>query len=54
MNDWKRWKDNYVTPSIRLHKIKDGDIIKRLGEVDNKQGYIKELIRKDIKNNDTI
>lgn len=49
MQDWKRWKDNYIISAFRLHKVKDGDIIKRLGEVGNKQGYVKELIRKDIK-----
>lgn len=48
MKDWQRWKDNYKVISFRMHKVKDGDIIKRLGEISNKQGYIKDLIRKDI------
>ena len=49
MQDWKRWKDNYKIIALRLHKIKDGDIMKRLDEVDIMQAYIKELIRKDIR-----
>lgn len=32
-----------------LHSENDADIIKRLGSVENKQGYIKALIRYDIK-----
>ena len=31
-----------------MHTINDADIIKRLESVDNKQGYIKSLIRADI------
>lgn len=41
---------------IKLNKTTDADILKRLQEVGNVQGYIKKLIRKDIllrrKNND--
>lgn len=33
---------------LELHKGNDADIIKRLDSVDNKQGYIKTLIRRDI------
>lgn len=33
-----------------MHSIKDADIIHRLDEQDNKQGYIKRLIREDIAN----
>ena len=36
---------------VKLTKSKDGDIIARLGEVENKQAYIKQLIRKDIASN---
>lgn len=32
-----------------LHRENDADIIKRLDSVENKQGYIKALIRYDIK-----
>ena len=31
---------------LKLNKDTDADIIARLEEVDNRQGYIKELIRK--------
>lgn len=35
-----------------LHLENDADIIKRLDSVENKQGYIKALIRYDIKRGD--
>lgn len=43
--------DAKATKQIRMKlNIKsDADILAKLDEVDNKQGYIKELIRKDIK-----
>ena len=43
--------DPKATKQIRMKlNIKsDADILAKLDEVDNKQGYIKELIRKDIK-----
>lgn len=34
--------------TIRLIKTTDKDILERLDEVGNKQGYIKSLIRRDI------
>ena len=34
---------------LKLHLENDKDIIEALEKVDNKQGYIKELIKKDIK-----
>ena len=34
---------------IKLHKEKDADIIQKLDTVKSKQGYIKQLIREDIK-----
>lgn len=34
---------------LELHKENDADIIRKLETVDNKQGYIKTLIRYDIK-----
>ena len=34
---------------MKLNIKSDADILAKLDEVDNKQGYIKELIRKDIK-----
>lgn len=33
---------------LKLNLTSDKDILDKLDEVDNKQGYIKELIRKDI------
>lgn len=36
-----------------MHSIKDADIIQRLDEQDNKQGYIKALIRADIAKEDS-
>ena len=34
---------------VRLSYNTDADILKKLDEVDSKMGYIKELIRKDLK-----
>ena len=34
---------------LKLNLNTDSDIIKRMNEVENKQGYIKDLIRADIK-----
>ena len=33
---------------LKLNKTTDADILQRLDEVENKQGYIKQLIREDI------
>lgn len=32
---------------LKLNKVTDADILQRLDQVDNKQGYIKALIRAD-------
>ena len=40
--------NNHTAIYIKLHLVKDNDIIKRLSDVGNKQGYIKSLIRKDL------
>lgn len=45
-----KYEKKRVCINIRLNKETDLDIIEKLNNVDNKQGYIKELIRKDIKN----
>lgn len=37
---------------LKLNLETDKDILQRLEEVGNKQGYIKELIRRDIKKAD--
>ena len=46
----KRWDaENTVHIRLKLNKHTDADIIQKLDSVDNKQGYIKQLIRKDAK-----
>ena len=40
--------NNHIGIYLKLHKVKDMTIIKKLSEVGNKQGYIKELILKNI------
>lgn len=42
-------KDNTKRVFIKLNKNTDKDILEKLDNVPNKQGYIKELIRSDIK-----
>lgn len=42
---------NHIGLFLKLHIVNDKDVIDRLQHEDNKQGYIKNLIRKDeIKN----
>ena len=44
-----RWDaENTVQVKLKLNRTNDADILARLEEVASKQGYIKELIRKDI------
>lgn len=40
-------KENTIQVLLRLNKNTDADIINTLNKVDNKQGYIKGLIRYD-------
>lgn len=40
---------NTVQIKLKLNKVNDADIIAKLESVSNKQGYIKGLIRADIK-----
>lgn len=42
---------NTKVVKMKLNKRTDADILRKLQEVDNKQGYIKNLIRKDIGRN---
>lgn len=44
---WK--KANTTRYVIRLNNHTDADILERLAEQESKQGYIKRLIRQDIK-----
>ena len=41
-------KENTVQISLKLNRSTDADLIDNLHRVANKQGYIKELIRRDI------
>lgn len=46
----ERWqKANVSRIFIKLYKNTDADMIKFLEGVENKQGYIKQLIREDMK-----
>lgn len=46
----ERWqKENLRRVVIKLHKVNDSDIIDRINEETSVQGYIKNLIREDIK-----
>ncbi|MCR5502088.1 MAG: hypothetical protein K6F53_03695 [Lachnospiraceae bacterium] len=49
----KKWdeanKENRVSVRLNLNKQTDDDIIAKLESVENKQGYIKRLIRRDLK-----
>ena len=42
-------KENTIRFTIKLNKKTEADIIEKLNSVDNKQGYIKRLIREDAK-----
>lgn len=41
---------NTIQIHLKLNTTTDADIIKKLEEVESKQGYIKELIRADMGN----
>lgn len=47
-------KDNTVQVRLKLNKKTDRDILDYLSDCNNKQGYIKELIRSDIRVNNQI
>ena len=38
-----------VRKTLKVHRLHDADILKKLEKVDNFNGYVKDLIRKDIK-----
>ncbi len=42
-------KRNTTTVLLRLNYNTDADILEKLGQVDSKMGYIKALIREDLK-----
>lgn len=41
-------KNNIIRLPLNLNRVTDCDILEHLKTVDNKQGYIKRLIRQDI------
>lgn len=41
-------KENTVQISLKLNRSTDADLIDSLNRIANKQGYIKELIRRNI------
>ena len=50
----KRAREKYdakaaVQMHLKLNRFTDADILEKLESVESKQGYIKELIRRDIK-----
>ena len=46
----KKWaRENTTMLQVRLNNNTDADILQQLNRADNKQGYVKELIRADIK-----
>lgn len=49
MNNYDYEKNNCTRVSIKLNNTNDSEIIAFLNQKDNKQGYIKSLIKQDIK-----
>lgn len=47
VNEYK--KKTYKAFRVDLHKVDDADIIEFLATKDSRQGYIKDLIREDMK-----
>ena len=41
-------KDMFKQYHFKLNRVDDADVIAKLDEVENRQGYIKELIRRDM------
>ena len=41
-------REKCVQVKMKLNRVGDADILARLGDVGNKQGYIKKLIREDM------
>ena len=44
-------KKNCKVYTIKLTRSTDADIIEKLDSVENRQGYIKDLIRRDLEEN---
>ena len=43
-------RDKFKCIQLKLNRETDADILEKLASVSSMQGYIKELIRKDLKN----
>lgn len=54
MSDYNYEKNNCTRVSIKLGNKTDADIIERLNKQNNKQGYVKELIRRDIERDKAV
>jgi len=50
----KYGRQNFKQVVLKFHRDYDSDILERLQSAGNTQGYIKRLIREDIKRNKTI
>ena len=51
----KKWvKEHTTVYRMKLNHKTDADIIKKLESVESKQGYIKDLIRKDIRDSSRV
>lgn len=54
MSDYNYEKNNCTRVSIKLGNKTDADIIEKLNKQNNKQGYVKELIRRDIERDKAV
>lgn len=43
----RRSRDKFKVMTLKLNKETDADVLEKLASVENMQGYIKDLIRKD-------
>lgn len=48
-NEWRKAHTKQVT--VQLNKVNDADVIEHLSHKDNRQRYIINLIRKDMRGN---
>lgn len=50
-SEWQRRYDEGHVKGVylKLNRVYDADILEKLDDVDNRQGYVKDLIRNDIK-----
>lgn len=43
-------RDKFKAMTFKFNKVSDADVLEKLASVDSMQGYIKNLIRKDMQN----